>query len=344
VQGGFVLKKITDKGPFYEHPNTSLMLLNDALISSDGLFLSTKPARHNGKGGAFFRLPQRLTEGFALELIVEITPQSPSCHRWSGLASAESWCRMRGADGLALLFSKGTGAGGVPYLGEVPALGDNGAGMGYQGVRNSLALEFDVSHNHELGDPSGNHLSWQSSGPGRANTASHAGSLSHTSEIPYLSDGQEHRVRVRYDALLEPHHVHDPAFDFTSHKGSNLASSFLSEPGGGGGSTIDTQQGGRTYGVGKGGSEPGAMSVYIDDLTRPVLVTPVNLERVLGLAVNEKVWVGLTSASGEKYAQVRVSSFSLIDFTCPSDCHVRMCHARVVMYACVHELNSCVYI
>ena len=42
-------------------------------------------------------------------------------------------------------------------------------------------------------------------------------------------------------------------------------------------------------GEGGGAGGPGVMSVWIDDLTRPVLVSPLALPRLLGLAPAEKV-------------------------------------------------------
>ena len=94
-------------------------------------------------------------------------------------------------------------------LGDMtPNLGEGGGGMGYQGqlAGASLTLELDVWMNQGLGDPCSNHISWHSRGPRKANTAAHSASMSHTSNIPYLSDGLPHRVRVRYDTRLEEHH------------------------------------------------------------------------------------------------------------------------------------------
>jgi len=97
--------------------------------------------------------------------------------------------------------------------------------MGYEGIRDSVALEFDIAANAHWGDPSANHISWHSRGPahiltsrcaaplkspcntgrsrfqnvwqGHPNSPAHTASLSHSSAIPLLADGLEHRVRVR---------------------------------------------------------------------------------------------------------------------------------------------------
>ena len=160
-------------------------------------------------------------------------------------------------------------------------------------------LEFDVKRNEEKGDPSGNHISWQGIGPGRATSASHFASLSHTSDIPILSDGLPHRCRVRYDALLEQHHFTDPTFDFTSYADSHHLLASAAEEGLGDAQAVGDD--------GSGGGV-GVMSVWLDDLWRPVLTTPINLGQFLGLSAGERVFVGMTSASGKDYAQVYCST------------------------------------
>jgi hypothetical protein len=179
--------------------------------------------------------------------------------------------------------------------------------MGYHGMRSVLVLEFDVQLNEDKGDPSGNHVSWHGLGAGQPVSAAHVGSLSHTSNIPVLSDGLPHRVRVRYDPLLEAHHFSDPTFDFSSFADAHQF--------------LFSREG--VEGVGAGRVQVGALSIWIDDLWRPVLTTPINLERMLGLSPGERVFVGVTSASGEEYAEVVIDSFSLSDRTCPSDCNDR---------------------
>ena len=289
-----------------------------------GLHLSAVPARAGSAGGAWFRQPQMLTEGFVMEFVLHVVGRSRSCRLWSSppfrdagthpTATPSALCQERAADGLALVLTRGVDAGGELHAGAIPALGLGGEGMGYEGIRDSVALEFDVATNLHLGDPSGNHISWQSRGPGRPNSPAHAASLSHSSTIPLLSDGLGHRVRVRYDREMEASHVQDPAFHFSS---PSSATAFLTLGHGGGGGEGRGGRGGR--GGGEDGG-PGVMTVWIDDLTRPVLVSPINLPVLLGLGPDEKVWVGMTSGAGEEFAQVVLSSWTLLDTACPSDC------------------------
>ncbi len=332
VRGGFVMTSF-DNMPLV---NRSLLLVGHASVQGSlplspgrgggggggavgvaGLHLSAVPARAGGAGGAWFRQPQMLTEGFVMDFVLRVIGRSRSCRLWSSppfrdagthpTATSSALCQERAADGLALVLTRGVGAGGEPHAGGIPALGLGGEGMGYEGIRDSLALEFDVATNHHLGDPSGNHISWQSRGPGRPNSPAHAASLSHSSAIPLLSDGLEHRVRVRYEREMEASHVQDPAFHYSS-----PSSAFLTLGHGGGGGE-----------GGGGGGGPGVMTVWIDDLTRPVLVSPINLPVLLNIRGDEKVWVGMTSGAGEEFAQVVLSSWSLLDTACPSDCNDR---------------------
>jgi hypothetical protein len=74
------------------------------------------------------------------------------------------------------------------------ALGRNGKGIGYSGINNSLAVEFDTYFNHEVNDPYENHISVHSRGWRHANDENHLYSLGHTNDIPDLTDGI---IRIR---------------------------------------------------------------------------------------------------------------------------------------------------
>src|ERR671914_1569670 len=106
--------------------------------------------------------------------------------------------QAEGADGFAfvvhnasVLFPRGL------------ALGDGGDGIGYSGIPNSLAVEFDTLQNPpeefggQLGDPNNNHISVQSRGT-LPNSADPTFSLGSTTTIPLLADGNVHRAKVAY--------------------------------------------------------------------------------------------------------------------------------------------------
>ena len=74
--------------------------------------------------------------------------------------------------------------------------------MGYAGITNSLAVEFDTWDNNESGqflvrDPDDNHVSVQTRGT-ETNAEFKAFSLGLTPNFPELSDGQVHAVKIEY--------------------------------------------------------------------------------------------------------------------------------------------------
>ncbi len=81
------------------------------------------------------------------------------------------------------------------------ALGDAGCGMGYDGIPNSVVIEFDTFKNppycEAVGDLDANHISVQTNGTGE-NSVEHSYSLGRTSPSVNFKDGQPHTVSVRY--------------------------------------------------------------------------------------------------------------------------------------------------
>ena len=100
--------------------------------------------------------------------------------------------RQAGADGFAFVIHNDEAAG-------ARALGRGGCELGYGGLRNSLAIEFDNFENVDrTDDPSGNHISIHTQGHGE-NLAHHKASVACTSNIPNLASGEVLHVRVVYD-------------------------------------------------------------------------------------------------------------------------------------------------
>jgi hypothetical protein len=96
-----------------------------------------------------------------------------------------------GGDGLAFVIQN-----------DYPrALGWSGGGIGYGGILNSLAVEFDTYANDEYGvdDPSSNHVSVQTRGR-LSNSFRHTFSLGQSTDIPELSTANPTAVTIRYNA------------------------------------------------------------------------------------------------------------------------------------------------
>lgn len=69
------------------------------------------------------------------------------------------------------------------------SLGHNGKSLGYGGINNSLAIEFDTYYNYEEHDPYENHISIHTRGWRHPVSQDHVYSLGHTNNIPDLTDG-----------------------------------------------------------------------------------------------------------------------------------------------------------
>src|SRR6185436_10728774 len=96
-------------------------------------------------------------------------------------------------------FQLGIGAEGLAFVIEgssLPALSVGGAGLGYEGVRNSLAVEFDARANGATDQSAGPHISVQTLG-GSPNSAGTTATRAFTA-APSLSDGNLHMARIRY--------------------------------------------------------------------------------------------------------------------------------------------------
>ena len=131
-------------------------------------------------GSAWFNLPQQVQNGFQSTFQFQITD-----------------LQLNGADGLAFVIQNSSAG----------ALGAPGGAMGYGGIFNSVAVEFDTWQNlvsdfsptFLLGDPNDNHLSVHTRGT-LPNSFDEGFSLGSTTLIPNLSDGSIHIAEITYAA------------------------------------------------------------------------------------------------------------------------------------------------
>jgi hypothetical protein len=131
-----------------------------------------------------------------------------------GLIQSTPFGFQQGGDGFAFVIQNF----GIPVVG--PPAGY----LGYHGLPNSLAVEFDTWWNTEPGflDPNGNHISVHSRGLA-ANSVSEAASLGSTTTIPFLKDGATHMARVDYTPGTLRVFVDTLAFPVLTVSGLNLA-------------------------------------------------------------------------------------------------------------------------
>lgn len=150
-----------------------------------------------------------------------------------------------GADGIAIVLQNQSS----------DAIGQFGRGIGYDGIKRSIAVEIDTYHNAPVNDPNGNHIGLQSMGY-EANTSKHAppANLAFSNSIPQMkADGTIYYVLVEYaDGRLSVYFNHAPSF------------------------------------------------------YRPVIVREIDLDSLIGLDLDKRAWIGITSATGQSVEQHEV--------------------------------------
>gem|GEM_PF-3329541 len=152
-----------------------------------GNVLRITPAAPNQDGAVWFeRSKQFVVEGFTTTFQLRITELAGERHLGDNTI---------GADGLAFVLRNTL---------VDPVQGYGGAGLGYEGIPKSLAVEFDTWWNdpalrgfENRNDPNGNHISVQTLGTA-PNSADHLYSRGSTTAIPNLSDGNVHTVTITY--------------------------------------------------------------------------------------------------------------------------------------------------
>jgi len=96
-----------------------------------------------------------------------------------------------GADGFAFLIQNES----------LTSLGTGGGDLGYTGIGNSLAIEFDIFNNSTHADPNANHISVNSAGGGiTPNSSHHSYSLGYANPSADINDGAVHDIKIVYES------------------------------------------------------------------------------------------------------------------------------------------------
>ncbi len=105
-----------------------------------------------------------------------------------------------GADGMALVFKTTSAA----------VVGGAGGGVGYEGIANSLIVEFDTWQNTvPNNDPTFDHLSIMINGNSFHSTANNlAGPVPPTSSTTNMEDGQDHNIKIDWNASTQTFEVY----------------------------------------------------------------------------------------------------------------------------------------
>ena len=109
--------------------------------------LRLTPAEQFRRGAAWHRATQRVVDGFEILLSFSVDNAALLCKTVRTLVTGVllyEQCVRSGSDGLALLLRNSDG--------PPTALGGGGGSLGYGGLLNTLAIEFDTWHNADMGD------------------------------------------------------------------------------------------------------------------------------------------------------------------------------------------------
>ncbi|HUR28981.1 MAG TPA: PQQ-dependent sugar dehydrogenase, partial [Planctomycetota bacterium] len=141
------------------------------VAAQNGNRIRLVPATGSVVGGAWFQTKQSVASGFETTFTFQL-----------GAAA--------GADGFAFLLQNTSSS----------PLGGNGCQLGYHGIANSLAVEFDTYSNTtcasvNVNDPPGLHVSVHSLGQA-ANSVSESASLAATQAVPDFANGAVHTGRI----------------------------------------------------------------------------------------------------------------------------------------------------
>jgi hypothetical protein len=190
-------------------------------------------------------------------------------------------CLPHGGDGFAFVIQSLNNS----------ALGGSSENLGYGGIMNSVAVEFDTWYNYDLNDYFEHHIAIQTGGF-KANSPAHnsINKIAYAVDGPVFTDGFTHLCRVRYDPMIEISHMQDGAFN----------------------------AGSAVWGMLTNGS--GAIQIFVDDMHRPLLVAPIKLDGIITLENNTFAYVGITASTGQSHQSVDISSFTYRD-ACPKDCN-----------------------
>jgi hypothetical protein len=145
----------------------NLRLIGDANHSGNSIRIT--PSQPNQLGAVWHSSRQDVTSGFTTTFRFKMA--------------------ANGADGLAFVIQNSS-------IDAIAPAGSGGATLGYAGIPNSIAIEFDTFADNE---PNGNHISVQTLGTA-PNSSDHAASLVAYDPGYPLNGGQDHTVRVVHDS------------------------------------------------------------------------------------------------------------------------------------------------
>jgi Bacterial lectin/Caspase domain len=154
--------------------NPGMALVGDATDLSDGFRLT--PSEQYQSGAVWSVERTNVQNPFTVEFRYKITKS------YGGGTNG-----VRGADGFAFLIQNDGRC----------AIGSGGYGLGYDGIRNSLAVEFDLAQNQLQEDPNPPHIGIHTRGNEPNSTSEQAAVVPPVATVS-LTDRRPHTVRITY--------------------------------------------------------------------------------------------------------------------------------------------------
>jgi Bacterial lectin/Abnormal spindle-like microcephaly-assoc'd, ASPM-SPD-2-Hydin len=183
-------------------------------VASTHFAIQTTPAALQQGSSLWFSVPQKVSDGFSAWFAFKLTPTAASSFTADGIAFV-----VQNSIGGAVGTTDGTLC---TAIGSGPnVVGGRGGCIGYGGIDNSLAIEFDTFRNSwdqfdlVASTRSDNHVAVQNCGAGKPNSPSHNtcevsllnGNVStpaYNGSLPVtLADGNVHQVVVTYSGPTE---------------------------------------------------------------------------------------------------------------------------------------------
>jgi hypothetical protein len=234
------------------------------------------PSQGFKTGSMWYTNKVPVVNGFQSQFSFKITDHSRTCTKVKdkdfGTIHHES-CSVHGGDGFAFVIH-GDPAG-------TSAMGRDGSGLGYEGIKNSLAVEFDTWYNSDTNEPLIDHVSIFSAGSWaeKLQTGNSAVRESARLGVPKaypLADGDIHMVKIQYFDQIQ--HGDYKYVDYMSASSALLP--FIMD------NNEDRRLGMLVIWMDKG---------IEDDV--PLMAIPINLAMTLKLEQGE-AFVGFTAATG----------------------------------------------
>lgn len=215
--------------------------------------------------------PELTTSGFHTSFTFQVSGHSTRCTQVkdrSFTAAEYQTCAITAGDGFAfVVHADERGAA---------AVGAGAAELGYGGLANTLAVEFDTWYNAEpaAGDVPVDHISVHVAPRGGRITAASTARISPV--VPAnISDGLIHTARISYFPYIK--------YDLVQHFVATDELLPLLLDGG-------------------DGRRMGTLAVWLDDTVEPVLAMPLTLSMALALP-DDRAYVGFTAATGDSWAK-----------------------------------------